>query len=54
MSEDGAGMRIAVLGMGRRARAISVRLSHDGPRVSVRNRSEGRADEVVFAAAPGL
>lgn len=44
-------MDIAVLGMGRMGRAFAVRLLEGGHRVTVWNRSKGRAGEVVSAGA---
>jgi 3-hydroxyisobutyrate dehydrogenase len=44
-----AGMDVAVLGMGRMGRALAGRLLEGGHRVTVWNRSTGRAGEVVSA-----
>ena len=44
-------MDIAVLGMGRMGRALAGRLLEGGHRVTVWNRSKGKASEVVSAGA---
>jgi 3-hydroxyisobutyrate dehydrogenase len=46
-----AGMDVAVLGMGRMGRSLAGRLLEGGHRVTVWNRSTGRAGEVVSAGA---
>jgi 3-hydroxyisobutyrate dehydrogenase-like beta-hydroxyacid dehydrogenase len=46
-----AGMDVAVLGMGRMGRALAGRLLEGGHRVTVWNRSKGKAGEVVSAGA---
>jgi 3-hydroxyisobutyrate dehydrogenase len=45
------GMDVAVLGMGRMGRALAGRLLEGGHRVTVWNRSKGRAGELVAAGA---
>jgi Trk K+ transport system NAD-binding subunit len=45
------GMDVAVLGMGRMGRALAGRLLDGGHRVTVWNRSKGKAGEVVSAGA---
>src|SRR4051794_16444851 len=44
-------MNVAVLGMGRMGRALTARLLEGGHRVTVWNRSKGKAGEVVSAGA---
>ena len=44
-------MDIAVLGMGRMGSALAIRLLDGGHRVTVWNRSKGKADEVISAGA---
>ena len=51
LSEKGADMDIAVLGMGRMGRALAVRLLDGGHQVTVWNRSKGKAGEAVSAGA---
>jgi 3-hydroxyisobutyrate dehydrogenase-like beta-hydroxyacid dehydrogenase len=50
-SNKGAGMDIAVLGMGRMGGALAVRLLDGGHQVTVWNRSKGKAAQVVSAGA---
>src|SRR2546426_12770067 len=45
-------MDIAVLGMGRMGRALAGRLLEGGHRVTVWNRTKGKAGELVAAGAP--
>src|SRR2546423_12058849 len=47
-----AGMDVAVLGMGRMGRALAGRLLEGGHRVTVWNRTKGKAGELVAAGAP--
>jgi 3-hydroxyisobutyrate dehydrogenase-like beta-hydroxyacid dehydrogenase len=51
MSEKGADMDIAVLGMGRMGSALAGRLLDGGHQVTVWNRSKGKASQAVSAGA---
>jgi 3-hydroxyisobutyrate dehydrogenase-like beta-hydroxyacid dehydrogenase len=51
LNEARADMDIAVLGMGRMGSALAARLLDGGHRVTVWNRSRGKAGEVVSAGA---
>jgi 3-hydroxyisobutyrate dehydrogenase-like beta-hydroxyacid dehydrogenase len=51
MSRKETGMDVAVLGMGRMGRALAGRLLAGGHRVTVWNRSKGKAGEIVSAGA---